>query len=149
MNTERREYRGSSARMAGTEPSAARSGQGSKARDRGPERTSGARVFGRQAWVSINRSLGLSPRELQLVHGVFDDATDFAIASSLGISPHTVHTHFERLHHKLGVANRAQLILRIVNEFLKLTASPGSLLPPLCPGHADARCPLRRGQAPV
>ena len=149
MNTERRERRGSPARMMGTEPPAARRGRGSKARDRGPVRTGGARVFGAQAWASISRSLGLSSREQQLVRGVFDDYTDFAIASSLGISPHTVHTHFERLHHKLGVANRAQLILHVVTEFLTLTAAPGSLLPPLCPGHADARCPLRRGQAPV
>jgi DNA-binding CsgD family transcriptional regulator len=149
MNTERCEYRGSSARRTGTEPPAARSGRGSKARDCGLERTSGAGVFGQQAWASINRSLDLSTRELQLVRGVFDDDTDFTIASSLGISPHTVHTHFERLHHKLGVANRAQLILRVVNEFLALTASPGSMLPPVCPCLADARCPLRRGQAPV
>ena len=147
MNTERRKYRGSSARMAGTEPSAARTGRGSKPRANGPETTSGVGVFGRQAWASINRSLGLSARELQLVRGVFDDDTDSFIASSLGISPHTVHTHFERLHHKLSVANRAQLILRVVNEFLKLTASPGSSLPPVCPGHADARCPLRCAQA--
>jgi DNA-binding CsgD family transcriptional regulator len=99
--------------------------------------------------VLIARSLDLSPRELQLVRGVFSDDSDYSIASSLGISPHTVHTHFERLHHKMGVANRAQLILCVVNEFLALTASPGSILPPICPGRADARCPLRRGQAPV
>ena len=96
----------------------------------------------------IKCSLDLSGRELQLVRGVFDDDTDFSIASFLGISPHTVHTHFERLHNKLGVADRARLILRVVNEFLALTASPGSILPPVCPGRADARCPLRRGPAP-
>ena len=146
MNTERREYRGSSARIAGNEPPAARRGQEAKARE---ERTSGARILGQQAWASISRSLGLSTRELQLVRGVFHDDTDFAIASSLGISPHTVHTHFERLHHKLGVDNRAQLIMRVVQEFLKLTASPGSILPPLCPCRGDPRCPLRRGQARV
>ena len=148
MNTERREYWGSSARRSGTEPSAGRRGRGSEARDGGPERTSGAGVFGRRAWASITRSLDLSPRELQLVRGVFNDDTDFSIASSLGISPHTVHTHFERLHRKMGVADRAQLILRVVNEFLALTASPGSLLPPVCPCRADARCPRRRAAAP-
>jgi DNA-binding CsgD family transcriptional regulator len=149
MKAERREYRGSSARMAGAEPSAARRNRGAKTRDSRPGRKSGAGVFGREAWASINRSLALSTRELQIVRGVFDDDTDFSIASSLGISPHTVHTHFERLHRKLGVANRAQLILRVVNEFLALTTSPGSLLPPLCPCRADTRCPLGRGQAPV
>ena len=148
MNTERREYRGQSAGMTGTGLLAGRRGRGSKARDSGPARTSGAGVFGRRAWASITRSLDLSPRELQLVRGVFNDDTDFSIASSLGISPHTVHTHFERLHRKMEVADRAQLILRVVNEFLALTASPGSLLPPVCPCRADARCPRRRAAAP-
>ena len=129
--------------MTRAEPPAARTGRGAKARD------SGAGVFGRQAWASITRSLDLSSRERQLVRGVFDDDTEFSIASALGISSHTVHTHSERLHHKLRVANRAQLILRVVKEFLKLTASPGSRLPPVCPCHADARCPLRCGQASV
>jgi hypothetical protein len=76
---------------------------------------------------------------------VFDDDTDFSIAASLGISPHTVHTHFERLHRKLEVANRSQLILRIVSEFLVLTASPGSVLPPICPNGATGGCALRNG----
>jgi hypothetical protein len=80
---------------------------------------------------------------------VFDDSTDSSIASALGISTHTVHTHFERLHQKLGVPNRAQLILRVVDEFIALTASPGNLLPPVCPCRSDARCPLQRRQAPV
>ena|ERR1035441_1133361 len=145
MNTERREYRGSSVRSPGTEPSAARRGRESKTRDGRPERTGGAGVFGRRVWASIARSLELSPRELQLVRGVFDDDTDFSIAASLGISPHTVHTHFERLHRKLEVANRSQLILRIVSEFLVLTASPGSVLPPICPNGATGGCALRNG----
>jgi len=149
MHTERREYRGSSARRTGTEPRAARSGRGSKARDNGPERTSGAGLFDRRAWASITRSLDLSTRELQLMRGVFNDDTDFSIASSLDISPHTVHTHFERLHHKLGVTNRAQLILRIVKEFLALTAAPGSSLPPVCSCRERRGCPWQKGLAGV
>lgn len=113
-----------------------------------PAGTNGARVFDARAWAAIARSLNLSQREHQLLRGVFDDQTDFFIASTLGISSHTVHTHFERLHQKLGVTNRAQLILRVVDEFLALTAAPGSALPPLCPYRAAARCPLRRGQTP-
>jgi DNA-binding CsgD family transcriptional regulator len=124
-------------------------GQRAKPRDNGSETTNGTAVFGERGWAAIRRSLDLSPRELQLLRGVFDDDTDFSIASSLGISPHTVHTHFERLHHKLDVANRAQLILRVVHELLALTASPGSRLPPVCPCRGDARCPMRRGHAPV
>jgi hypothetical protein len=76
---------------------------------------------------------------------LFDDFTDSSIASDFGISTHTVHTHFVRLHQKLGVPNRAKLILRVVSEFLKLTASPGTVLPPVCPKAATHGCALRNG----
>jgi DNA-binding CsgD family transcriptional regulator len=103
-----------------------------------------AKVLNARAWAAISGSLNLSNREQQLVRGVFDDRTDYSIALTLGISSHTVHTHFERLHRKLRVANRAQLILRVVDEFLALTAAPGSLLPPVCPNRTTACCPARR-----
>ena len=96
-----------------------------------------------QAWAEIARSLKLSGRELQIAHGVFDDRTEFAIAAELGISPHTVHTHVERLHHKLAVIDRAELILCVMNEFLGLTVAPGTVLPPVCADRAAGRCPLR------
>ena len=97
--------------------------------------------------MSLARSLDLSTREQQLVRGVFDDRTDFSIAAALGISQHTVHTHFERLYHKLRVGNRVQLVMRVMREFLALTTLPGSVLPPLCPHRAAARCPWRHGRA--
>jgi len=99
----------------------------------GPRRPRGARVneqalgsamFTAQAWDQIARSLGLSGRELQIVRGVFDDRIESAIAADLGISAHTVHTYFDRLHRKLGVATRTGLVLRITREFLALAASP-------------------------
>ena len=85
-------------------------------------------MFAERAWGRISRSLNLSGRELQIVRAVFDDRIESAIAAELGISAHTVHTHFARLHRKLGVADRPQLILRIVNTFLKLPASPARAL---------------------
>jgi DNA-binding CsgD family transcriptional regulator len=106
-----------------------------------------AGVFGGRAWTTIGRSLKLSARELQLVRGVFDDRTDFSISSTLGISQHTVHTHFERLYHKLGVGNRVQLVVRVMREFLALTASPRDALPPLCPRHAAGLCRRRPSRA--
>ena len=114
-------------------------------RDGSPATPNGSRLFNQRVWAVIARSLSLSHRDAQLVRGGFDDATDSAIASALGISTHTVHTHFERLHQKLGVPNRAKLILRVVNEFLVLTASPGSVLPPVCPNAATRGCALRNG----
>ena len=103
----------------------------------------GAALFSDQAWAEIARRLKLSGRELQVARGVFNDCKETAIASDLGISSHTVHTHVERLHHKLSVANRAQLLVRVMQEFLALTASPESTLPSICANRTAGRCPLR------
>lgn len=105
---------------------------------------SGSAIFSGRAWSALSRSLWLSRRELQIVRGVFDDLTEFAIAADLHISTHTVHTHFERLHRKLAVVDRVSLVVRVVEEFLKLTTLPGSLMPPLCATRAAGRCPLLR-----
>ena len=145
MRAQRQKYRGISARRLRTKPLAARVDRRPAGRDGQPTITNGAKVFKERAWAAIARSLKLSKREQQLLRGVFEDCTDYSIASALGISRHTVHTHFERLHAKLKVTNRAQLILRILHEFLALTASPDSGLPPLCPYGATARCPWRNG----
>ena len=95
------------------------------------------------AWLEIARSLRLSPRELQILRGIFDDHTEFAIAVDLGISQHTVHTYVDRLHRKLGVVDRVTLILCIMDEFLSLTVAPGSGLPSICANRVAGRCPLR------
>ena len=100
-------------------------------------------MFSEQAWAEIARSFELSPRELQIVRGVFDNRIELAIAADLGISPHTVHSHIERLHHKLGVPDRVALILRVTDEFLALTAAPESILPSICANRTAGRCPLR------
>ena len=99
-------------------------------------------MFSEQAWSEIARSLRLSPRELQILRGIFDDHTEFAIAANLGISPHTVHTHVDRVHRKLAVVDRVTLILRVMDEFFLLTLAPGSGLPSICANRAAGRCPL-------
>lgn len=92
------------------------------------------------AWQEIASSLRLSARELQIVRAVFNDRKEYAIAIDLGISPKTVHTYFERLHHKLSVTDRVQLVLRIFTEYVKLTETDGSKLPPICAHRAAGRC---------
>jgi DNA-binding CsgD family transcriptional regulator len=100
-------------------------------------------MLSEQAWSEIGRSLKLSGRELQILRGVFDDRTEFAIAADLGISPHTVHSHFNRLHRKLAVTDRAELILCVIGQFLALTVAPGTALPSICANRAAGRCPLQ------
>ena len=99
-------------------------------------------MFSEVAWEAIANSLALSRRELQIVRGVFNDRIEYAIATELQISPHTVHTHVERLHHKLQVTNRVQLVLRVMDEFLRLTLSPQTKLPPICANWQVGVCPL-------
>jgi len=89
------------------------------------------------------RSLQLSTREVQIVQKVFDDRTDVEMAKDLGISPSTVHTHMERLRRKVAVSDRGELLLRIMCEFLRLTTTPESALPPVCARYASGRCPVR------
>ena len=113
------------------------------------QRASGATTFSEQAWEKIGRSLRLSGRELEIVRQVFDDRTEFAIANDLHLSPHTVHTHCERLYHKLEVTNRVRLVLRVTNEFNALTFSPEGNLPPICANQAAGRCPIQPGSAQI
>jgi DNA-binding CsgD family transcriptional regulator len=94
------------------------------------------------AWREIARSLQLSTRELQIVRATFEDRKELAIAADLGISPRTVHTHIERLHKKLAVNDRLQLALRVIREFVALTVSTHSDLPPICAARMAGRCPL-------
>jgi len=105
---------------------------------------SGSFIFSGHAWNALARSLWLSRRELQIVRGVFDDRTEFAIAADLNISTHTVHTHVERLHRKLAVTDRVALVVRVVEEFLKLTTLPGSVMTPICALRVAGRCPLQQ-----
>jgi DNA-binding NarL/FixJ family response regulator len=52
----------------------------------------------------------LSAREAQVVHGLLRSDTLASIASSMGVSPQTVHTYRGRIYRKLGLRNRLDLL---------------------------------------
>jgi len=52
----------------------------------------------------------LSKREREILQKVADGSTTKLVASELGISPHTVKTHLERIFEKLGANDRAQAV---------------------------------------
>lgn len=52
----------------------------------------------------------LSKRETEILQKVAYGATTKAVADDLGISPHTVKTHLERIFEKLGANDRAQAV---------------------------------------
>jgi DNA-binding NarL/FixJ family response regulator len=56
------------------------------------------------------RSTPLSRREREILQKVADGSTTKQVASELGISPHTVKTHLERIFEKLGANDRAQAV---------------------------------------
>lgn len=75
-----------------------------------------------ETWVIIARSLALSGREAEIARLILHDDSEQAIADHLGISSHTVHTHMERLFRKLNVSSRCQVVVRIFQAYLRLTA---------------------------
>lgn len=52
----------------------------------------------------------LSPRESQVLQKIAYGASTKEVAHDLGISPHTVKTHLERIFEKLGANDRAQAV---------------------------------------
>lgn len=77
-------------------------------------------------WSRVKRSLCLSPRESEIVQRTLIDEKEGLIALHLGISCHTVHTHLERLYHKLHVNSRVGLVVRVLQEFVRLAAVPAA-----------------------
>ncbi|GIU96846.1 MAG: DNA-binding response regulator [Actinomycetota bacterium] len=67
------------------------------------EEASGSEAGGQQAPA-------LSRREREILQKVADGATTRQVANELGISPHTVKTHLERIFEKLGANDRAQAV---------------------------------------
>lgn len=45
----------------------------------------------------------LTPRQLQVVRGMMLGMTDKEVARDLGISPHTVHAHVDKIRDRLGI----------------------------------------------
>jgi len=57
-------------------------------------------------------SLGISPRELQVLEQLAAGLSNKEIADKLHVSPHTVKTHVARLYEKLGARRRTEAILK-------------------------------------
>jgi len=55
-------------------------------------------------------SLGLSPREVQILDALASGQSNKELARSFGISPNTVKTHLARVYAKLAVERRVQAI---------------------------------------
>ncbi len=58
----------------------------------------------------------LTPRQLEIVRMVADGLPNKEIASSLGVSEHTVRNHLFRIYERLGVSNRVELVFYSLSE---------------------------------
>jgi DNA-binding CsgD family transcriptional regulator len=78
----------------------------------------GLRVFAAPAPVAFDgnpkaqAALGLSDRELQVLHELAAGHTNKEIAAHLHVSPNTVKTHVARVFEKLGAKRRTEAIRR-------------------------------------
>lgn len=70
--------------------------------------------FTSDQWQRIAHQLRLNTREYEIVREVFQGKTDAAIVLKLGIADGTLRTYVSRLHTKLHVHDRPELILRVV-----------------------------------
>jgi DNA-binding CsgD family transcriptional regulator len=77
-----------------------------------------AAFLSRFEWKRIGRVLEFSPRESEIAALLLASHSDLEVASMLGISSHTVHSHLERLYRKLGVRSRSELLLRIFETYV-------------------------------
>ena len=76
----------------------------------------GARVIGRprpgafDGNAKAQAALGISPRELEVLHEIAAGRSNNEIAERLNVSPHTVKTHVARLFDKLDASRRTEAI---------------------------------------
>lgn len=64
-------------------------------------------------WPVIMRRLHLSQREGQAMRGIWEGRKHAAIAADLGISRHTVDTHWRRIKQKLNVNGPVEAVHRV------------------------------------
>lgn len=81
-------------------------------------------VFTEEDWRSIQATLTLTARELQIVREVFRNRTEIEIGDKLGISPHTVHAHLRRVYRKLDIGGRGQLLVRVMEAHVATNRGP-------------------------
>jgi len=82
----------------------------------------GCAVIPYNAWPHLAEALRLSDRELQVVQGVFSDKDQDAIAQSLGVPSLHVYRILQRIYVKLHIGSRAELVVRLMAEYLAFVA---------------------------
>jgi len=74
------------------------------------------------AWLHLRDTLRLGDRELQIIQGIFADQEQESIARTVGISPEMVYRMLQRIYIKLHCGSRAELVVRVMSEYLAFVA---------------------------
>ena len=64
-------------------------------------------------WAGVVRAFEFSPQQGRIVEQILLGKRDKQIAAELGLSTWTVRTHLTKIFVRLGVSDRAELLLRI------------------------------------
>ncbi len=90
------------------------------------QRRLGRDALSEDEWEGVAGSLNLTPQQVVVVKGLFDNFTKGRIAMEMGRSPHTVDSHVRIVFARLNVSSQVQLVERIFIEHLALQeAGPG------------------------
>jgi DNA-binding CsgD family transcriptional regulator len=73
---------------------------------------------------------GLSKREREIARLLVAGYSGVNVAAISGLSENTVRTYVRRLYHKLGVANRADLVRKLMSPAESKSSAPSSVLSP-------------------
>jgi len=97
-----------------------------------------------EEWQHVRRTLCLTDRELEIVQNVFEGRQESNIATGLGISVHTVHTHLGRIYRKLGVRGLPGMLLKVFATHLASPQEPRAAAAPK--SHAGIRREIEHRQ---
>jgi DNA-binding CsgD family transcriptional regulator len=73
-------------------------------------------------WDMLAKKMRLTPRETQVLRGVFAEQTDDAIAIELGIKTRTVRAHLERVYRKCNCRTRCGAVVKAFGTPLTINA---------------------------
>lgn len=80
-----------------------------------------------EQWQAIAWRLQLTPRQLQITRSIFDGLEERGVAQRLGISPHTVHAHINRIYMRQEVSSHSELLVKVFLAHLQEIAQQPAL----------------------
>ncbi len=71
-----------------------------------------------EEWTEVAARLRVPKRELAVLQLLFRGLSEKQIATEMALSPLTVHTYLRRLHIRLDVRTRTELLLVLFDQFM-------------------------------